>query len=92
MGITPALACRRGYVPLRPSRFGALLAVRRHFLHTHSLPTISTCLSQTAAPQRAHVATGDEARAARARFGPPHCGHSPAALDTDLATRPGGGR
>ena len=30
--------------------------------------------------QRMHWATGEDARAARPLFGPPHCGHSPAAL------------
>jgi hypothetical protein len=64
-----------------------------HFLHTHSLPTISTCLPHTISPHREHWAEGAEPRAARARFGPPHWGHSPAALDTDLAKRrPGGDR
>src|ERR1035441_425405 len=57
----------------------AFLAARWHFLQTHSPPIMSTCLPQTAALHRTHVAAGAETRAARLRFGPPHSGHSPAA-------------
>jgi hypothetical protein len=50
-----------------------------HFLQTHSPPIMSTWFSQTDVPQREHWATGDDARAARPRFGPPQSLHSPAA-------------
>jgi hypothetical protein len=62
-----------------PHRCDVFLAARWHFLQTHSPSIMSTCLSQTDSLQRMHWATGADARAARPRFGPPHCGHSPAA-------------
>ncbi len=66
-----------------PPQFGDALLALAHLVQIQLSFAHFTCFSHTPSPHVPHWATGEDARAALPRFGPPHRGHSPAARLTD---------